>query len=146
MAIKGMCYTVMPMMRLDVLSTSRRPEYIFVSMRHLAHPGIAAFIAESLLVHLQARYFVEYLIMVTDTVPRELLENDIVLNVLAELKQQLEPVYDVEAFKVLLDMIDVSRPAYLGTSFSSEIVREASYNCYLARRSPAKQVSFETIV
>lgn len=121
-----MCYTVIPMMRLDVLSTSRRPEYIFVSMRHLAHPGIAAFIAESLLVHLQARYFVEYLIMVTDTVPRELLENDIVLNVLAELKQQLEPVYDVEAFKVLLDMIDVSRPAYLGTSFSSEIVSKGS--------------------
>lgn len=69
MSIKGMCYTVIPMMRLDVLSTSRRPEYIFVSMRYLAHPGIAAFIAESLLVHLQARCFVEYLIMVTDAVP-----------------------------------------------------------------------------
>lgn len=81
---------------------------MFVSMRYLAHPGIAAFIAESLLVHHQPRYFFEYLFMVADTVPREQMEKNIVLKVLFELKQQLEPVNSVQAFKVLFDMIDVS--------------------------------------
>lgn len=81
---------------------------MFVSMRYLAHPGIAAFIAESLLVHHHPRYFFEYLFMVADTVPREQMEKDIVLKVLVELKQQLEPVSSVQAFKVLFDMIDVS--------------------------------------
>lgn len=81
---------------------------MFVSMRYLAHPGIAAFIAESLLVHHQPRYFFEYLFMVADTVPREQMEKNIVLKVLVELKQQLKPVNSVQAFKVLFDMIDVS--------------------------------------
>lgn len=89
---------------------------MFVSMRYLAHPGIAAFIAESLLVHHQPRYFFEYLFTVADTVPREQMEKDIVLKVLAELKQQLEPVSSVEAFKVLFDMIDVST-SILDSSF-----------------------------
>lgn len=81
---------------------------MFVSMRYLAHPGIAAFIAESLLVHHEARFFFEYIFMVADTVSVELLEKDLVLKVLAELRQQLEPVQNVEAFKLLFDMIDVS--------------------------------------
>lgn len=46
--------------------------------------------------------------MVADTVSMELLEKDLVLKVLAELRQQIEPVKSVEAFKLLFDMIDVS--------------------------------------
>ena len=81
---------------------------MFVSMRYLTHPGIAAFIAESLLVHHQGRYFFEYLFMVADTVPREYLERDVVLKVLSELRKQLTPVNNVEAYKLLFEMIDVS--------------------------------------